>query len=185
MTLFRQIYRVESARLPGWDYAQAGWYFVTICTKNRERILGDVVDSQIRLSNIGEIVADEWVKTRELRPNVRLDEWVVMPNHIHGIIVIENEPPGVVETHCNASLRGNYKNKFGPQRNNLSSIIRGFKSAATKRIHLSASPVFSWQPRFYDHVIRNENSLNKIRQYIANNPLKWELDKDNPENLYM
>ncbi|MFH1564918.1 MAG: hypothetical protein ABIC82_03650 [bacterium] len=107
----------------------------------------------------------------------------------------------VVETHCNASLQqaslpninnlftpigGNYKNEFGPQRNNLSSIIRGFKGSVKKQINEKyGGNFFSWQSQFYDHIIRNEISLNKIRKYIIDNPFRWHLDKNNPEGLWM
>ena len=104
-----------------------------------------------------------------------------MPNHIHGIIVIEYN--NNVETHGNASLP-EYKNEFGPQSKNLSAIIRGFKGAATKTINQKFYKIyFSWQERFYDRVIRNEEELNRIRQYIMDNPEKWELDRNNPENF--
>src|SRR6266702_5532956 len=131
MTLFKDRYRVESARLKGWDYSAAGYYFVTICTRNRECWLGEVIDGIMRLSSVGEVVAEEWLKTSQMRDNVTLDDWVVMPNHLHGIVVIGHvETHSVethrVETHCNASLQGQHMNKFGPQRNNLSSIVRGF-----------------------------------------------------------
>ena len=101
MTKFRGQYRVESARLPGWDYASAGWYFVTLCTRDHVCFLGDVVDGRIQLSSLGEIVAEEWQKTPQIRPNVELDEWIVMPNHVHGIIVILPDP---VETAGGPSL---------------------------------------------------------------------------------
>lgn len=189
MTLFKDKYRIESARLKGCNYSSNGYYFVTICTRNKECMLGDVINGEMRLSPIGEIVAEEWQKTKRMRSNVALDAWVVMPNHLHGIIIINN-----VETRChasmtqsdafNASLRENNTNKFGPQRNNLASIIRGFKSAVTNRIHASDYD-FAWQARFYDHIIRDERSLEQIRKYIIENPLKWELEKDNPLNLYM
>ncbi|MBM4053072.1 MAG: transposase [Planctomycetes bacterium] len=204
MTLYKDKYRTESVRLAEWDYSKAGYYFVTICTLQGECAFGEVIGDQMHLSSIGKIVSEEWVKAETIRNNVLLDRWVVMPNHLHGIIIIKNDDG--VETHCRASLNfassniamhdnamtkahGNaslppYKNKFGPQRNNLSSIIRGFKSATTGRIR-RIKRNFSWQRRFYDHIIRNEKSLNKIREYILNNPLKWELDKNKPENLYM
>ncbi len=182
MTLFKDRYRVESARLKGWDYSAAGYYFVTICTRNRECWLGEVIDGIMRLSSVGEVVAEEWLKTSQMRDNVTLDDWVVMPNHLHGIVVIGSVETHRVETHCNASLQGQHMNKFGPQRNNLSSIVRGFKSAAAKRIHL-ADHDFAWQSRFYDEIIRDEKSLVAIREYIRHNPLKWELDKDNPTNV--
>jgi putative transposase len=91
MTLFKDSYRIESSRLKGWDYSAAGCYFVTICTRDQECWLGNVVDGVMRLSPAGEIVAEEWQKTAAIRENVSLDEWVVMPNHVHGIIIINGE----------------------------------------------------------------------------------------------
>lgn len=96
MTLYKNKYRIESTRCKNWDYTSNGYYFVTICTRNRECFFGDVVANQMDLSAIGEIAAEEWHKTEQIRPNVELDEWIVMPNHIHGIIIIKNQP--VVET---------------------------------------------------------------------------------------
>ncbi len=185
MSLFKNKYRVESTRLPHWDYSSDGWYFITICTKNMVKYFGDVHDYIMGLSDVGCVVHEQWLKTCELRNNVFLDEFVVMPNHVHGIIQIYNPP--FVETHCNASLRMGKKwnnNQFGPQRNNLASIVRGFKSSV-KRICNQKNMYFTWQPLFYDHIIRNEKSLNRIRKYIYDNPEKWELDRNNPENLWM
>src|SRR5262245_43829585 len=95
MTLFKNKYRVESARLKGWDYTRAGLYFITVCTRNRECFFGEVKNGEVHLSAIGDIVAEEWKKTATIRPNVALDEWVVMPNHLHGILIIKSD---VVET---------------------------------------------------------------------------------------
>lgn len=178
MPLFKDRYRVESTRLPGWDYASAGYYFVTICTHERTCFLGEICNGVMVLSPQGEIVAEEWRRTEEMRENVALDDWVIMPNHLHGIVVIRGAP---VETHCNTSLpRQQPANTFGPQKNNLASIIRGFKGCATKRIR-EAGYDFGWQTRYYEHVIRDENSLNEIRSYIASNPFKWELDQNHPD----
>lgn len=175
MTLFKDRYRVESTRLKGWDYSAAGYYFVTICTRERNCWLGDIVDGVMRLSSAGEIVSAEWQNTAAMRENITLDEWVIMPNHLHGIICI-------VETHCmRLTHQTSQPNTFGPQRNNLSSIVRGFKSASTKRIQ-QAGHDFAWQPRFHEEIIRDEKSLAMVREYIRNNPMKWELDKDNPVN---
>ena len=180
---FRGKYRVESTRLKHWDYSSNGAYFITICTKNREFFFGEIVDGKMDYSRIGEMVKEEWENTKKIRSNVTLDEWVVMPNHIHGIVIIENHN---VETHCNASLpKKSQINQFGPQSHNLAAIIRGFKGAATKQIHIAGFTTFAWQSRFYDHIIRNENELNQIREYIVNNPIKWDLDRNNSENLYM
>lgn len=176
MTLFKDKYRIESARLKGWNYSDNGYYFVTICTRNKECLMGDALNGEIKLSPVGEIVSQEWQKTEQIRSNVSLDAWIVMPNHLHGIIIINN-----VETQGNDQ---NESNRFGPQKNNLASIIRGFKSAVTNRIRASEYD-FAFQARYYDHIIRDERSLEGIRKYIADNPLKWELEKDNPLNLYM
>jgi len=162
----------------------------------------------MKLSSIGKIVAEEWRMTASIRPRVGIDEFVVMPNHMHGIIVIgksnrddslnqvpfadvdethssasENKP---VETHSSASLQNggdehltnNPSSKiFGPQRNNLASIIRGFKSACTKRIHAAGYVDFAWQPRYYDRIIRDESELDRIREYIISNPINWNSDE--------
>src|SRR3989344_9681197 len=98
MTLFRQTYRIESARLAGWNYTYCGWYFVTICVKDRQCVFGEIVDGEMQLSSVGKIVEEEWLKTAKLRSYVMLDAWVLMPNHLHGIIVLEKDDPGAVET---------------------------------------------------------------------------------------
>ncbi len=175
---YKDKYRVESTRLRHWDYS-VGSYFVTICTRDKEHYFGNIIDGIMQLSIIGEIAKQELLKTEKMRDNVKLDEWVIMPNHIHVIIVIDN-----VETQRIASLRNNkqqYQNKFGPQSNNLASIIRGYKIGVKKWATIN-NVGFQWQTRFYDHIIRDENSLNNIREYIINNPLKWELDIENKIN---
>jgi len=119
-------YRISSARLPGWDYASAGYYFVTIVTQGHIPYFGEIVDGKMHLSPIGAIVADEWTKTPQIRPNVQMDEWVIMPNHIHGIInIIEVETP----------RRGVSTTAWKP--NTLGSILNQFKSVCTKRIRLT------------------------------------------------
>jgi len=195
--LFRDKYRIKTFRYQGWDYAEEGWYYVTICTKNRICYFGNVENEKIKLSPVGEIVVENWLNTPKIRKNVELDEFIVMPNHIHGIIIIKYRidhnvethcnannvethcNANNVETHCNASLR-EYKNIFGPQSNNLSAIIRGFKGATTKIINQKYPDInFFWQPKFHDHIIRKEKELYNIRDYINNNPYKWEIDRNN------
>jgi REP element-mobilizing transposase RayT len=183
MTLFKQKYRVESTRLKGWDYTAAGYYYVTICTKNRDFFFGKVIENDIRLSVIGGIVAEEWLKTEEIRPNVKLDEWIIMPNHMHAILVITNQMP--VETFRRNVSTHPSQHPSRLQPNSLGSIIGQFKSVCTKRIWTAGFNSFGWQTRFYDRIIWDEESLNKARQYIANNPLKWNMDRDNPAGLYM
>jgi len=167
MKLYKNKYRIESARLKDWDYSTPWWYYVTICTKNMKCFFGDVKNGKMVLNEVGEIVKEEWLRTKEMRKKVDLDYFVIMPNHFHGIIIIEGCE--YVETHGHASLH--------TIKNNLSHVVRGFKSACTTRIHLNVNKFFSWQSRFYDHIIRNEKDLYRIREYIRNNPIKWELDK--------
>jgi len=186
MSKFKGKFRVESTRLPGWDYAAAGFYFVTICTKDREPFFGEVVEGEMRLSEIGEILAEEWQKTEQIREMVSLDEWVIMPNHLHGIIVIHDpvETPRHVETPrgLETPRRGVSTTGKHWKPNTLGAIINQIKSKCTKRIRAAGHPDFAWQARFYDHIIRDEGSLHRIRQYIQDNPLKWVLDENNPSN---
>ena len=189
--LFKNTYRIPSNRLKGWDYASPGYYFVTICTRDREALFGEVVDDQMRLTPVGEIAAEEWQKTGQIRPNVDLDEWVVMPNHIHGIIII-NGPDHVetlraVETfRMVETFRRNVSTTeptTTPPRlraNSLGAIINQFKSICTKRIRKMGHADFAWQSRYYDHIIRDEPSLGRIRAYIKGNPVKWATDEHNP-----
>jgi len=174
MKLFKNKFRIESSRLKDWDYSTPWWYYVTICTNDMKCWFGEIKKGKMIFNDLGKVVDEEWNKTKVIRKNVELDHYVVMPNHFHGIIII-NGPEKIdnvdksVETHSNASLH--------KVKNNLSDIIRGFKGSCTKRIHLYNNPAFKWQPRFYDHIIRNDNDLRRIRTYIQNNPLKWEIDE--------
>jgi REP element-mobilizing transposase RayT len=179
---FQNKYRIPSARLQTWDYGSNGLYFITICTQNREHYFGEIQNGKMILSEIGILANKYWNEIPEHFPFVILDAFVVMPNHVHGIIIIDkpdNDGPNV-ETQNFASLPSQPSkistNKFGPQSKNLASIIRGFKIGVTKNARLIHAD-FAWQSRFYDHIIRNNESYDKIRNYIANNPLKWEEDK--------
>lgn len=172
-------------RHKNYDYSQNGFYFVTICTKNHQMFFGNIVKSgteccpiyEIKLSEIGKIAEQYWQEIPKHFPFVNLDEHIIMPNHIHGIIEIDK-----VGTQDFVFLRqGQCANKFGPQSKNLASIIRGFKIGVTKYVN-NSDINFAWQPRFHDRIIRNEKELGTIRKYIFENPAKWHLDKDNPEN---
>ena len=174
MTLYKKRFRVESARMPRWDYASPGHYFVTICTKSNLPFFGRIERGECRLTPAGNIVEHEWARTESIRPGLTLDACVIMPNHLHGIVVIEedreNRPLGTIED------EGELESV--PWRAGvLGSIIGQFKSICTKRIRREVTKQFSWQPGFYEHVIRNEEALNKIRQYIRGNPEKWEADR--------
>ena len=194
MTRYRDQYRIESTRLPGWDYTSAAHYYVTLCTKNQQCFFGDVVERMMHLSPIGEIVAEEWQKTPLVRRNVMVDHYVVMPNHLHGIIVIVETPLGVGASPTEApnvarssavetSRRDVSTVPSGVKSGSLGAIIGQIKSVCTKRIWASGSRDFAWQPRFYDHAIRDDPSLNRIRQYIADNPAKWGEDRYHPAKL--
>ncbi len=180
--LFQEKYKIESTRLPYWDYSDSGLYFVTICTKDRIEYFGKIKHEIMYLNQYGLIICQEIYKTSSIRKNVIIDEFIIMPNHIHLILKINNMllNNGPVETQCIASLQINkYKNKFGPQRNNLSSIIRGLKSIITKQIHQNGLIDFKWQSRFYDHIVRDEEDLYRIKEYIQTNPLNWYRDRNN------
>lgn len=192
MSLFKNKYRVESARLKNWDYSSKGYYFITICTANREPFFGRKENGKMKLSEIGKIAVQCWQEIPRHFPNVQLDEFIVMPNHVHGIIIIgDGNKIDTVEAQNFAPLRPpppppkqqqrrQQGNKFGPQSKNLASIIRGYKIGVTKWTKIN-NMVFAWQPRFYDHIIRNKKSLDNIRQYIVSNPSKWASDRNNPD----
>lgn len=183
-TLYKNKYRIESTRLKNWNYANEAAYFVTICTKNREHYFGEIIEGKLHPSEIGGIALSEWFRAIELRPdmNLKLGEFVVMPNHIHGIIMIGGNEyntgtvptiPTVptVETQCIASQQPfePLGNQFGPQSKNLSSIIRGYKSAVTTYARKNGIE-FGWQPLFHEHIIRSEDAFNRISDYIIQNP---------------
>ena len=177
---FRQVYRIESSRLKNWDYSQAGWYFVTICAKDKLLYFEN--------KRIKEIVRSYWQEIPRHFNNVRLGEWVIMPNHIHGIIEIIQSNPGVETLHA-TSLRkltkrsdNSKNNKFysliSPKSGNLAVIIRSFKSAVSRkcrRLNLE----FVWQTRFYDHIIVDEREYYLVEEYIRNNSENWQYDQYN------
>ena len=170
--------RRRSIRLPGYDYSQPGTYFVTICTYQRICLFGDVVLDTVNLNGMGLTVRDEWLRTAEIRGNVQLDTYQIMPNHLHAIVMIAEQSTGggTVGAHgCAPSIR---------QPRSLGSLIAGFKSAATKRINqIRRTPgVAVWQRNYYERVIRNEQDLDTVRRYIEENPAKWAEDSENPRN---
>ena len=178
--LFNDKYRIDSIRLPGWDYGSVDRYFVTICTKNRECFFGNIVNGKMQLSEIGEIVKTEWIKTKQLRKNIELDEFTIMPDHFHGILVINVISVETPRNSCKGVARNaftkNHMSRISPKSRTLSTIIRSFKSAITRQCRQMSFHNFAWQSRFYEHIIRNKFELNRIREYIMNNPLKWHLD---------
>ena len=176
---FRGKYRIETSRLKNCDYGSSGYYFVTICVKNSECVFGNVDDNKMILSEIGKTAEKFWLEIPAHFPFVKLDEFIIMPNHIHGIIIIDNHR----DVACNVSTRTNNKimSIISPKRGSLSTVIRSYKSNCTKTINKIQNKFnFQWQPRFYDHIIRDEKSLHNIRKYIMHNPLNWDTDEENP-----
>ncbi len=189
---FRNIFCVESTRLSGYDYGRNGAYFMTICTEKRKNYFGEIIETnridfpnEMRLNSTGEIAKKFWGEIPNFFPFVLLDEFIVMPNHIHGIIVInkpDNKPN--VETRLIASLQSNggFAGLNNPMMHeNVSRVIRWFKGRCSFEIHKINSQ-FPWQTRFYDHVIQNEKSLMEIREYIFRNVQNWNSDRNNHES---
>ncbi|MCF7814891.1 MAG: transposase [Candidatus Cloacimonetes bacterium] len=185
MQKFKNKYRIPSARLSSWDYSNNGYYYITICTKNRICYLGDIKDipvsnkskPKMKLSKIGEITRKYWLEIPEHFPFILLDEFIVMPNHFHGILIIDNpvETPKLdVSTGKKSKTENDGINpKWKP--GTLGVIINQYKRICTINAR-KINPDFAWQSRFCDHIIRNEKSLYNIRNYIRMNPEKWKND---------
>lgn len=165
----------HSIRLKGYDYRQPCAYFVTICTRRWQHLFGEIFNGQMIRNAIGKIVAAEWQRTAEIRTYVHLDEYVVMPNHLHGIVMITESGRGTAS-------RALTTEQFGqPVPGSLPTIIRAFKSATTKRVNrLRRTPGHPvWQRNYFEHVIRTDHALNRIRTYIPHNSARWHLDQYN------
>ena len=166
----------RSIRLKEYDYSRAGAYFLTICTHRRQCLLGAMVDGRVILSSIGKIVVEEWLRSAEVRKEIELDAFVIMPNHLHGIVAIHGGEREIV-SNCLEAERRTIKPKT------IGSFVSGFKAAVTVRANeLRGTPGKSiWQRNYYEHIIRSEKELNRIREYIENNPLRWQIDRENPD----
>jgi REP element-mobilizing transposase RayT len=190
MTFDPEKHHRRSIRLRNYDYSQPGAYFVTICTYQKRPWFGEIKNGQMYLNQLGKIVADEWLKTCKIRPNFQLDEWVIMPNHFHGIVII-NDYSGDNQSLGNGQSASRFRrtqfdqltdHDAPPQQkpNSLSSCIAGFKSAVTKRINLlrqnTDTPI--WQRNYYESILRDEKYLAVVREYIINNPKNWPNDRD-------
>jgi putative transposase len=180
-------------RLPHYDYSQNGAYFITLCTHNRDCMFGNVVDGGMVLNKAGQIVESEWQQLPTHYPNVTLDACVVMPNHVHMVIILMNAgkmDSGVmtagVMNHAPTNNVSNVGAQFiAPATTTVGNIIRAFKARCTYLInqHQQTQGLSVWQRGYYDHIVRNDADLTRIRDYIANNPAQWELDENNP-NLF-
>lgn len=169
----------RSIRLTGYDYKQSGAYFVTIVTRNRLSLFGDISDGEMVLSDTGRIAEVSWVGLSSRFPMVSLDSFVVMPNHIHGIITVGAQfiAPGAVPHNRTDTAHEGAMNRAPT----LGEILRAYKAASTRMIRQTANLEFAWQRNYYEHVVRNEESLNRIRQYILENPARWAIDRENPD----
>ena len=233
---FRNKYRIESARLQHYDYSSDGAYFVTICAYDRKHFFGEIETPQaMHFSDIGTVAQQCWQQIPDHFPFVELDEWVVMPNHIHGILIFNGARHGSGGSHrshrshrshcshcshcrdakfCVSTENGSTQNGstengstqttgstentkptetkptptgniFGPQSQNLGSVIRGFKIGVTKYVRQNTNIRAIWQPRFHDRIIRSNAELYRTGEYIRNNPANWMKDLNNPESLYI
>ncbi len=162
----------RSIRLKGYDYSAPGAYFVTVCTQNRECLLGEIVEGEMVLNVTGKVVEKCWLEIPSHFPHVKLDAFCIMPNHIHGILII---------------IESVGAKKFLPLQHGTSktigSIVRGFKIGVTKWVRQHSPGQKIWQRNYYEHIIRDEIDYNRIYEYTQNNPLKWELDSLHPANV--
>ena len=172
-----EIHRRRSVRLKTHDYTEPGASFVTICTWKRECLLGEVRDGKVILSGLGEVVREEWLRTALARPLVTLDEFAIMPNHIHGIVSIRDEGK--------ARLAPTTARFRRPLPGSLPVIVGAVKSACTNRINvMRQTPGLSlWQRNYYEHVVRSESELARVREYIVMNPTCWDEDSENPNQV--
>ena len=219
MTVNRDVHRRRSIRLRHYDYASAGAYFVTICAQGRECLFGEVVDGEVRLSDAGRMIETTWDELSAHYPGVDTDAFVVMPNHVHGIIVLAgtDESPDVVgagpracpPTPARPPVKGQSREAFrrpvastvatelpaadqspgaGARPLSLPEVVHRFKTLTTKRytdgVKQADWPPYPgrlWQRNYYEHVVRNEAALDRLRRYVENNPMRWELDEENPD----
>ncbi|MBR6110731.1 MAG: transposase [Paludibacteraceae bacterium] len=174
-----------------WHDYKGGEYFVTICTKDRVHFFGEVYGGEMRMTSIGKMLKQEIEKTEKIRGGeVSIPLYVIMPNHVHLIVVVfcrdasHASGSGAKMDACDASLQGQEADRmdriqqgqeFGPQSKNLGSVIRGIKSAVTRFANENNIP-FAWQSRYHDHIVRNQDEMNRIAEYIETNPIRWESD---------
>ena len=216
-----EIHHRRSMRWKGYDYTQPGAYFVTLCSYQRDEIFGEVINGEMKLSPLGEIVREEWFRSAQIRKEIRLvdDEFMLMPNHGHGIIWIVDtvgadgvrpdrvrpdgvRPDGVRSDGVSSDdvrpddvrlddggTHAMRPNEIAPSRalrrvaRSLGTFMAGFKASVTSRAGRELNMTGIWQRNYYDHVIRNERELDNIRWYILSNPLNWQLDRDNSQNI--
>ena len=199
VSLFQNKYRVETTRLLEWDYASAGWYFVTICTRDMLCFFGEVNEGAMCLTSLEDVADAYWQEIPQHFGKAVLDAHIVMPNHMHGLLGIIADPnqddthdvdPGrhrdvpcnVSTNACNITdgLKNTFMSEISPSAGSLGVMMRTYKAAVTRWSRSNGFEAFGWQARFHDHIIRSERAFQAIRTYILNNPLKWELDRNHP-----
>ncbi len=184
----------RSIRLRETDYSVPGFYFITICVKNRSCLFGGISDGVLKLNELGNIAKRCWGDIPNHYQNVIVDEYIIMPNHIHGILLITDQNNTGVQNieplrqSSNGNVGAQYFVPTTPGLNqfqhtvsgSIGAIIRGFKIGVTKWWRENGYEGGLWQRNYYEHIIRNEKSLNQIRQYIHDNPFNWSIDENNP-----
>ena len=182
---FKGMFRVSSARLRTWDYSWPWWYYVTIVVGDRRCVFGTVRRGHVEPSALGQAAVSFWREIPLHHRHVELDEHIVMPNHVHGIIVLhhrdEEDKPDRRDVQLNVSTVNPFFSNISPPSGSLSVVIRTFKAAVTTWARENGFRTFKWQERFHDHIIRGENDLRRIREYITLNPVRWSLDAENPD----
>ncbi|MCF6175204.1 MAG: hypothetical protein L3J71_05520 [Victivallaceae bacterium] len=195
MSLYKNRYRVETTRLKNWDYSDDGWFFITICSKDRKSIFGEIINGEMYFNNNGNIVKKCWFDLPHHYLNLILGAFVVMPNHIHGIMIIDNrrfyngdniDVGNNVETGLKPVSTQSPQQSRSPQsfsrpiskRHGIFEFVRALKTFSSRRINEinNTSGTSQWQTRFYDHLIRNKADLQRVENYILNNPSIWEHD---------
>jgi len=190
---FNYRFNPKSNRLENYNYSENWWYFITICTKDRQKYFGEIIDGEMILNEYWRIVEKYYYEIPDHFDYVIIDEIVIMPNHIHFVIFI-NKDVGIINRDVavlhlyndDNNLEKEYFSKISPKKWSIWTIIRSFKSICTKEINKIQNNIFfAWQKNYYDRIIRNEDELNRIRKYIFENPLKWELEKDNEQWIFI
>jgi REP element-mobilizing transposase RayT len=192
-------YNPKSNRLENYNYSDNWWYFITICTKNRQEYFGEISNWKMILNEYWKIAELEILNIPIFRENVILDEFIIMPDHIHINLFLNNEISDKKVLFDEKKMflpnisiwewkrdENNYFSKMSPSKNSLWNIIKLFKWHTSRNINKKGKePYFAWQKNYYDRVIRNNNELNRIIKYISENPLKWENDKNNDRWIFM
>ncbi len=175
----------RSIRKKDYNYSKPGNYFITICTMNQECLLGEIHEGKMILSAAGEIANSEWLRTPMVRPEIELDAFVIMPNHLHGIIIKHARRGDPAGRPADPAIKDRASHRDAPtlEPGTIGSIVGQFKSISTKKIRETEYLGFHWQRNYYEHIIRNRSELENIRKYIMENSANWSEDQDNPNNV--